>query len=328
MAIISKQALLSNIAVDLADNNAGLISAADIRNNLFNTVDSMNSIIASGDFNLETPFGKSVRVKRTLGDTGTGFFIAENGINFPNATSSIKDQIVPYPGPTGINHNDLFNRDNNASHSVFLTLDGSRLMAGNLGLANNWIGASGYSNVGLSFQYRGGTSQNVGKENILVGNSGEFVFSTDNSRFSSGKSVAKAWITFDGANSGVSNAIPVVKNSYNIRRITRTSPGKYVIYLKTGVLYTGSNNFVVVANSNARTDSDDMSDFERNTVGTKRGYNPIDGHFFTFVVLNEAGEYVDAEINDAIVFGEDIESTVNESSSVTSNFASNFNPFA
>lgn len=327
MAILSKTVLLNNISVDLADNNAGLISAADIRNNLFNTVDSMNSIIASGDFNLQTPFANNVRAKRTLGDTGTGFFIAENGVTFPNAVTNIKDQTVPYPGPTGINHNDLANRDNNASHSVFLTLDGSRAMAGNLALASNWIGASGYSNVGLRFQYAGGTSQSVGKENILVGNSGEFVFSTDNSRFSSGKSVAKAWITFDGASSGVANAIPVVKNSYNIRSITRTSPGKYVVYLKNDVLAAGSNNFVVVANSNARTDSDSMEDFARNTVGTKRGYNVVDGHFFTFVVLNEAGEYVDAELNDAIVFGEDVGSTRNEASGVASTYALNFNPF-
>ena len=328
MAILSKQTILNNITVDLADNNAGLISAADIRNNLFDAVDSMNSIIASGDFNLQTPFAKNVRAKRTLGDTGTGFFIAENGVTFPNASTAIKDQTVPYPGPTGINHNDLANRDNNASHSVFLTLDGSRKMAGNLALANNWIGASGYSNVGLKFEYRSGSQANVGQENIVIGNSGEFVFSTDNSKFSTGKSVAKAWITFDGAGSGVPNAVPVVKNSYNIRSIVRTSPGKYVVYLKNNVLLPGSNNFVVLANSNARTDSDDMSDFERNTVGTKRGYNAIDGHFFTFVVLNEAGEYVDAELNDAIVFGEDVTSTRNEVSTVSSTYALNFNPFS
>jgi hypothetical protein len=200
-------------------------------------------------------------------------------------------------------------------------------MAGNLGLANNWINASGFSNVGLKFDYKSGTSLAVGQENILVGNSGEFVFTTDNSRFSSGKSVAKAWISFDGADSGVANAIPVVQNSFNIRRITRTSPGKYVIYLKNGILPVG-NNFVVVANSNARTDSDDMTDFERNTVGTKRGYNSIDGHFFTFVVLNEAGEYVDAEVNDAIVFGEDLGATRNEASGVSCTYSANLNPFS
>jgi len=327
MAVVTKQTLLNNISVDLADNNAGLISAADIRNNLFNAVDSINSIVSKGDFNTDTPFEKNVRSKRTVGDTGTGFFIAENGINFPNATTDIKNQTLPYPGPTGISHNDLNNRHNNDSHTVFLTLDGSRRMAGNLGLANNWVGASGFSNVGLKFDYRSGTSLAAGQENILVGNSGEFVFTTDNSRFSSGKSVAKAWISFDGANSGVANAIPVVQNSFNIRKITRTSPGKYVIYLKNGILPVG-NNFVVVANSNARTDSDDMTDFERNTVGTKRGYNSIDGHFFTFVVLNEAGEYVDAEVNDAIVFGEDLGATRNEASGVSCTYSANLNPFS
>lgn len=314
MAIVDKTTLLNNINTDLADNNAGLISAADIRNNLFNAVDSINTIVSTGDFNSATPFTKNVRAERTVGDTGTGFFIAENGVEFPNAVTDATVQTVPYPGPTGIDHNDLSNRHNNDSHTVFLTLDGSRQMQGNLGFGSNWIGASGHDDVGLKFEYKQGSDQVVGQENIIVGNSGEFVFQTDNSKINTGKSVAKAWCTFDGAGSGGS---PVVRNSYNIREIEHLAAGKYRIYLKDGVLDNNSN-FVAFGTSNSRTGASGVSDFSINTVGIiERVYDEFDGHYFSFAVLNQAGQYVDAEINDVVVFGESPSPLQNEASSVT-----------
>ena len=42
--------LLSSINADLADNNAGLISAEDVRHNLADAVESINLIVSSGDF--------------------------------------------------------------------------------------------------------------------------------------------------------------------------------------------------------------------------------------------------------------------------------------
>ena len=42
--------LLSTIASELANNNAGLISAYDIRHNLEDIVESINLIVSSGDF--------------------------------------------------------------------------------------------------------------------------------------------------------------------------------------------------------------------------------------------------------------------------------------
>lgn len=42
MTVRSQDSLKTNISIDLADNNAGLISAADVRNNMVDIVDSIN----------------------------------------------------------------------------------------------------------------------------------------------------------------------------------------------------------------------------------------------------------------------------------------------
>jgi len=55
MSVKSKAQLITNIQTELADNNAGLISAYDIRHNMEDIVDSINQIVASGDFNATTP---------------------------------------------------------------------------------------------------------------------------------------------------------------------------------------------------------------------------------------------------------------------------------
>ena len=51
MAEINKETLKTTIASELADNNAGLISEADVRQNLIDAVDSINMIVASGNTN-------------------------------------------------------------------------------------------------------------------------------------------------------------------------------------------------------------------------------------------------------------------------------------
>ena len=55
--------LLANIAADLADNNAGLISAADVRSNMEDTVASISIIVASGDTDPKFAFINDVRAK-------------------------------------------------------------------------------------------------------------------------------------------------------------------------------------------------------------------------------------------------------------------------
>ena len=45
--------LLARIEEQLADNNAGLISAADVRNNVGDAVRSINAIVASGIYHTD-----------------------------------------------------------------------------------------------------------------------------------------------------------------------------------------------------------------------------------------------------------------------------------
>ena len=187
--------LLARIEEQLADNNAGLISAADVRNNIGDAVRSINAIVSSGDTNLLFPFHEDVRAKRTvplIGSAYGGTFIAESGVRFPNAPEdSAVLQTRPYPGPQGIEHNQLKNLTVGHPHTQYLLTNGSDQMDGNLALDDNWIGASGYSNDGFKFDYHPtGTT-------ILT--SGTLKF-PDNSKLGSAIGVAKAFGSFDGTN--------------------------------------------------------------------------------------------------------------------------------
>ena len=71
--------LLSTIASELANNNAGLISAYDIRHNLEDIVESINLIVSSGDFDTKWAFANDVRAKRNDTTSTGGLFIADNG---------------------------------------------------------------------------------------------------------------------------------------------------------------------------------------------------------------------------------------------------------
>lgn len=299
MAILPTGTLLNNINSELADNNAGNISAYDVRHNMVDIVESINQIVASGDFDAETPFsGSNVRAK--IINNQNGFFIAESGILFPNATDTNDGkQYEPYPGPFGIQHNNLAGLDTGDPHTQYLPRNGSRVMQDNLGLGNNWINSSGNSvlasdNKGLRFQYVSST-----KENIKVGTETTFVFDADNSQLATSKGVAKAWINFSGSGD------IVVRDSYNIAQIQRVggSPGKFKITFASGVL--ANNDYVVVANSNSRSDFDSGEDFEVNTVGTvaRIGDDASALRSVTFYILNDAGQYVDAAVNDIVVFG-------------------------
>ena len=295
MTIRSKTDIRTNIAADLADNNAGLISAQDVRKNIDDIAHSINSIVGSGNHNTEFPFtGDNVRAKITGGSFG--MFIAESGVNFPNGGGT---QYVPYPGPEGIDHNVLANRNaDNASHTQYLCIDGSRPMAGNLPMSNNnWIGASGYIGSGLKFT----AHPDLGREDIHVGLSGNFVFH-DGSRFDTAKATAKAWINFDG--SGTSTyGTPVVNSSYNIDSIEYMDAGKYRVAFTSGTFK--DNTYIAVGNSNSRSTASSKEDFEINTVGmvARSGDDAEVLRSLTFCVLNAAGNYVDSEVNDLVVYG-------------------------
>ena len=297
MAILSKNQIKANVESELADNNAGLISAYDVRHNMVDIVDSINQIVASGDFDVSNPFVNNVKFRSLI--------IADSGISFPNANSGIGGvQYEPYPGPQSIIHNSLAGLTVGDPHVQYIPLLGTRIMQGNFGLGNGWINSSGSStlvssnNRGLQFQTR-----SPSLEDINVGSGTKFVFKSDNSAMNSAKGVAKAWINFS-----VSGTISV-KDSYNIHQIERVytnsnpSTGKFKITFSSGVL--ANNNYVTLASSNARSDNDSGEDFSVNNVGTafRTGDDAASLRSITFYVLNDAGQYVDAAVNELIVYG-------------------------
>jgi hypothetical protein len=171
MSVKTKANLLSSIATDLANNNAGNISAADVRNNMTDIVDSINSVVSSGNHNTEYPFYNHVRASKY---SGGGLFIAESGVNFPNSSGVIKTQLDAYPGAGGIDHDLLANRNsNNDAHTQYLAVDGTRPMEENLPMGSNWINSSGagFDNRGLKFNHHATYTD------VQVGASGSLIFS-------------------------------------------------------------------------------------------------------------------------------------------------------
>lgn len=299
----TKTALINSIESVLANNNAGSISAADVRESIADTANSINVIVASGNHNTEFPFYNHVRASSSQGG---GLFIAESGVSFPNASGDTL-QTVPYPGATGIQHNQLAGRNSsNDAHTQYLSVDGTRVMEGNLPMGSYWVGASGLTNRGLGFTY---TSRG---DDIKVGTSGNFVFS-DNSKFNTGRAVAKAWINFDGSGTG-SYGVPVIRAFHNIDSIQYLDRGKYKVTVSSGVLK--DVNFVAIGNSNSRTTASSQEDFDRNTVGLTQRAISAGKASVTYLVINEAGDYVDAEINDLVFFGYDVSETSQPSPTV------------
>lgn len=294
MSVKTKTELLSSINTDLANNNAGLISAEDVRTNMVDTVDSINSIVSSGNHDSEHPFYNNVRASSV---EGGGFFIPESGIVFPNGLESERTQTEAYPGPGGISHDQLANRSaSNNAHTQYLAVDGTRPMEENLPMGEHWINASGatYDNRGLRFNHHADGTD------VEIGEGGNFVFS-EGSKIDSGRSVAKAWINFDGSGVGTYGT-PVVRGHHNVDEIEYLDVGKYKIYFKPGLLEDA--NFAVLASSNSRTTAASQEDFERNFIGvTQREIDGSDRANVTFLVLNDAGQYVDAELNDLVIFG-------------------------
>ena len=291
MTARSKTNLKTYVDGLLADNNAGLISAADVRNSILDTIDSIESIVASGDF-VAMPFVNDVKLKNTNGVGG--ILYVDSGINFVNGGGM---QYEPYLGPTNISHSGLKNLDSN-DHPQYLLRTGGQTMTGNLGLSSNWINSSGSSNIttstgrGLQFSYVNNTS-----ENINVGSGTSFVYLRDISKMNSAKGVAKAWINFDASGT------IVVRDSYNVSGIQRLDAGKFKIIFNSGVF--ANNNYVAIGSSNATSTSGSKEDFTNNTVGIvlREGNDGTSLRSLTFVVKDEGGQYVNAKLNDLVVYG-------------------------
>lgn len=294
MAVKSASEIKSAIQTELADNNAGLISAYNVRHNMEDIVDSITQIVASGNFDSATPFtAANVRAKITGGQYG--MFIAESGINFPNGGGT---QYVPYPGPSNLSHNSLGGLTVGDPHTQYINVNGGRVMTGNLGMGSKWFNSSGnvdllnttFNDRGLKFEYTGPNS-----ELMHIGNKTNVKFDVDSSTIQTAKGVAQAWIRFNG--SGTMS----VQSSYNVTKLERPlgpgSPGKFKVFFKNGLFDNG--NYIAVAQSNSRSDNDNPEDFSINTVGIVDRTKD----YITFYVLNDAGNYVDASMNDLVVYG-------------------------
>ena len=299
MTVLNDQTIRNNIQTDLADNNAGLISARDVRQNMVDIIESLKYIVASGDFDATHPFAKDVRCKINDVDPANiegGTLIVESGIQFSNPIGNNGIQVEPYPGSTGIPHSGLAGLTLGDPHPQYLKLTGNRNMDGNLGTGgpNNWINASGITMTnrmhGISFRYI-----DADEEIMHVGSGTTVKFDVDNSMMPTAKGVAQAWIRFNGSGN------MQVLSSYNVSKLQRplgqTSPGKFKIFFKPNT-FTDSN-YVAVASSNARSDNDSAEDFSNNTVGIVER----DKDYITFQVLNSAGSFVDAAVNDLVIFG-------------------------
>lgn len=299
MTVRSKDEIVTNITNDLADNNAGLISAADIRNNMLDVVDSINQIVASGNFDGDTPFvGNNVRIKiNTDGATDAyGSLIVESGVTF-GANGERGFQLEAYPGPGQINHNDLAGKSAGNPHTQYLHVDGYNKATENVPLGNVWINSSGNladgplttDDRGLSFEY---TEYSVSGEIVHVGSGSTVKFDLDNSWTKSGKALAQAWVRFEGTSGNV-----FVNSSYNVDSIVHTDNGHYKIFFTPNTFDNAS--YLAIGMSNSIAGSGSAEDFDVNTVGIVER----DKDYLMFLVKSDDNEYVNAAINDLVVFG-------------------------
>lgn len=308
--VLPSGTLVENILTELADNNAGAISAYDVRHNMADIVASINWIVASGNFNSSTPFYKNVRIKKTDGDNTTGSLIPESGVLFPYADGNGSQlQLIAYNGPTSIDHNELANLSDGDVHLQYMNLNGVRAATSNIGFDDNWInssgsvtpgqGVTGGNNRGLSFEYTGNGTEvvHIGSGSYL-GSGTYFNFDNDNSIMKSAKGVAKAWLNFDGEFN-----TPVINSYYNIHALRKLETGKYQIVFTSGTF--ADNNYIAIGSSNARSSADSREDFTVNTVGIvlRSGDDADTLRNLTFAVLDEGGQYVDAKINELVVYG-------------------------
>lgn len=289
--------LIASISTDLADNNAGLISAEDVRHNMEDVAFSINRIVASGDTDVEFPFFNDVRAKK-IGTTG-GVFVPESGLLFPNSpVDNTSIQTDPWLGPGNIQHNDLGGLTAGDPHTQYLNINGTRAMNGNLALQSNWINSSGEVNGssddnGIAFVYN---SPEVG-DDVLIGTSGNLKFNKDSSAADSFHGVAKAWISFSGG------APPAVYGYYNVSGIQRITMGTYKITFNSGVL--DNNNYAAIGTSNGLGGTiTTYSDMEPNSVGLllREGDDGTALRSIHFRIEQEAGSPVDASQNDLVIY--------------------------
>mgnify|MGYP001162353971 FL=1 len=310
------------IQQQLADNNAGNISAADVRENLIDIVDSIIENVASGDFShTGKPFKNNLYIRHTTDPTTSavtgGMLIVDSGVRFDTdesatlglGTELARTQFVPYPGPGSISHAQLEPNSliEGNPHPQYVAVTGDA-MFGNLAMGgygsspSNWISSKGEldttQTLGIKF-----VNDSPSAERVVLGSGTTLEFDKDNSRVSTAASTAHAWIRFKG-----DATTPTVNSSYNIKSLKRVGQGKYEIYFKDDVRFSaaGLGDYVVVAHSNGTGADGSIEDMDVvNAASVARS-----GHVFSLAVQSDNGQYIDAALNDVVVFG--IASGVND----------------
>ncbi|MDC0297105.1 hypothetical protein OAK92_00885 [Crocinitomicaceae bacterium] len=303
--------LIANISSELADNNAGLISAFDVRHNLEDIAFSINKVVASGDTDDEFPFFNVLRVSASdsIADSAGadhGDIVVESGIFFAAADSPLdtKRQTEPWLGDESIDHGSIqgLADDDHLQYFNRLGVDAGRgnALLGNMATDDKWINTSGINNVGFKFEQ---TNADATEQIIHV--SGVQKFAEDNSIQRTGKGLAKAWLNFDasGTYNGVDN-LPVVRSYHNISGVQRDAPGKFTITFIPGTWE--NNEYVAVGTANARNSKSSAEDFEINTVGIVERQGTSSGptgRTCSVSIVNQAAEYVDSERIDLVFYG-------------------------
>tara|TARA_R110000824_G_scaffold381166_1_gene573798 strand:- start:41 stop:1030 length:990 start_codon:yes stop_codon:yes gene_type:complete len=306
--------LISLISSELSDNNAGLISALDVRHNMEDAVLSGPYITAISNTENTYYFRNNVLVSgdSTSIDGGTAdkHIITEGGIRFPNVatvagiTNNI--QVEPYPGAGNIQHNDLAGLAVGDPHTQYLLETGGTTggMRGNLRMRQNsadphWIGPSGLDDQGIQFTYDFTSSTplvNINARPVYADGSTH----QDMNGSGTAKGIAKAWCNFDA--SGVSH-IPVVRSSYNINSVQRISKGVIKITFASGIF--ADNNYAAVGNSNANAGSGTYDTFDINAIGLmlREGDDANSLRSIHYVIRSDDNDLVDAELNDFVAYG-------------------------
>ena len=294
--------LLASISSDLSDNNAGLISAEDVRHNLEDTAFSINRIVASGDTDVEFPFFNDVRAKK-VGSDG-GLFIPESGLKFPNSpVDSTSVQTDPWLGPQGIQHNDLAGLTSADPHTQYIPINGTRALTGNFAAADKWINSSGVVNGdsndnGIKFVYN---SPTVG-DDVVVGTSGSLKFNKDQSSTDSFHGVAKAWLNFDGSGTSPPHD-PVIRSYHNVHSLERIAKGTFKVTFTSGTFL--DNNYVAIGTSNGEGTSGTYDTIDVNSVGIllREGDDASALRSLHFTVKTDDNDNVNAKINDLVCYG-------------------------
>lgn len=289
--------LLSSISTLIPDNNSAAISAMDIRVNMEDTVFSINRIVASGDTDVQFPFYSDVRAKKDGSSGGT--FIAESGIIFPNSpVNAASRQVQPFLGVGNLQHDSLGGLTTGDPHTQYVNISGikaGRVMTGNLAIGNNYISNSGTAARGFYFRPNASGTETV----EIYGGGLKF---QDGSQVDTFKGSARAYLNFDASGS-VAPHNAVIRSYFNIKHVRKEAAGKFVVTFTSGTF--ADNNYVAIGTSNATTASGSMEDFDINTVAcvSRSGDDSASLRSCTFVIRNDNGEYVDAEVNDFVVYG-------------------------